>query len=189
MADQHEAILTYLSRGRTRKTVTLTSTDYPWHQQTGGWSQARLQRRAEERVKAFAKDVAAETRKSLERTGIEALIVAGNELMTTALDHEFHASVKERIVDTNRLDITANDDGIIEATQGIAERAERDRDRDREAYLVQMIQDQIGSDARGVGGPDDTLLALETDADIDIIHPDILLTRTTRFGIQIPICQ
>lgn len=156
-ADQHEARLLYLSKGLSRKSVTLTSTDYPRHQQTGGWSQARLQRRADERVEAFASDVAEETRRSLDRNGVDSLIVAGNEVMTTALEHEFHETVKERVIETIGLDIRATDDEIVEATQDIADRAERRRESD----LVSNIRDQVGSDARGVAGPADTLQALQ----------------------------
>lgn len=156
-ADQHEARLLYLSRGRSREQVTLTSTDYPRHQETGGWSQARLQRRADERVEAFASDVAEETRRSLDRTGVDTVILAGNEVMTSALDHEFHESVKERLAETIRLDLTANDDEIREATEEIAEREERQRESD----LVTTIRDQVGSDARGAAGPEATLAALQ----------------------------
>jgi len=156
-ADQHEARLLYLVKGSSGKSVTLTSSDYPRHQETGGWSQARLQRRADERVEAFASDVAEETRKSLERTGVESLIIAGGEVMTTALDHELHEAVKERIIATIPLENTATDDEIIEATQDIADRAERKR----EAELVSNVRDQVGSDARGAAGPADTLKALQ----------------------------
>lgn len=156
-ADQHDARLVYLAKGLSRKIVTLSSSDYPRHQDTGGWSQARLQRRADERVEAFARDVAEATRVSLTRTGVETLIVAGNEVMTTALDHEFEEVVKERVIATIPLEKTATDDDIMEATQGIAEREERRQ----EAALVKNIRDQIGSDARGVGGPEQTLDALQ----------------------------
>lgn len=156
-ADQHEARLLYLSRGITRGSVTLTSNDYPRHQQTGGWSQARLQRRADERVEAFASDIAEATRESLDRTGVDALIIAGGEVMTTALEHEFHESVRERVVATIHLDQTATDDEILEATQDLADREERKR----EMALVSNVRDQVGSRARGVAGAVDTLRALQ----------------------------
>jgi protein required for attachment to host cells len=157
LADQREARLSFITSGRSSRSVTLEGSGYPRHQSQGGWSQRRFQNRAEERVEAFARDVAEETRKALDRLDVDTLIVAGNEVMTSALDHEFHQTVKERVVQTIHMDMTATDDEVLQATRPIAEREERQR----EASTVQDVRDNIGADGRGVGGPEETLQALQ----------------------------
>ncbi|MBA3276948.1 MAG: hypothetical protein H0T72_14295, partial [Chloroflexia bacterium] len=65
LADQHDATLSFVTHATTHERVEFQSTDYPRRQQQGGWSQRRFQARAEERVEAFARDIAEETRKAL----------------------------------------------------------------------------------------------------------------------------
>lgn len=164
LADQQDASLSFISYGDISRQVTVEGSDYPRHQQQGGWSQRRYQNRAEGRIDAFAADVAEETRKQLDRLGVDALIVAGNEVMTSALDDAFHVTVKDRLVETIHLDMTASDDDIIEATEPIVTRSERER----EAAYVQQLQDAIGMDARGAAGQADTLRALQN-GQVDVL--------------------
>jgi peptide subunit release factor 1 (eRF1) len=157
LADQRDATLTFITSGRSTRSITLEGSEYPRHQSQGGWSQRRYQMRAEERIEAFAGDVAEETRKALDRHGVDTLVVAGNEVMTSALDHEFHQTVKDRVVSTIHLDMTATDDEVIKATLPIVEQEERNR----EATIVQSVLDNIGAGGRGAGGPEETLQALQ----------------------------
>ncbi len=63
-ADQREAFL-WLMEGQTwDRGVQLEATGYPRKQQQGGWSQLRYQNRADERVEAFARTIAEETRRA-----------------------------------------------------------------------------------------------------------------------------
>jgi len=108
-------------------------------------------------MEAFAKDVAEETRKQVERLGVDALILAGNETFLPILRDAFHESIQQRIVDTLNLDLTTNDSELIEATQPVMERVEKER----EQAVVQRLRDAIGMGARGAGGQADTLRALQ----------------------------
>jgi hypothetical protein len=157
LADQREAVLTFITSGRAEREVAFQGSEFPRHQQQGGWSQRRYQMRAEERIEAFAGDVAEETRVALDELGVQSLIVAGNEVVTSTLDHEFHETVKSRIIDTIHLDIRTDLSELIDATFPIAERAERSR----EAAKADTVQDLVGADARGAAGAEDTLLALQ----------------------------
>lgn len=157
LADQREAVLTFVTSGQADREVSFAGSEYPRHQQQGGWSQRRYQARADERIEAFAGDVAEETGKALDEDGVQSLIVAGNEVMTTALDHEFHETVKSRIIDTIHLDIRTDQSEVIGATFPIAEQGERSR----EAAKVDTIRDLVGADARGAAGAEATLLALQ----------------------------
>ena len=65
VADQRDAFL-WLMEGQTwERGVQLEASDYPRKQQQGGWSQQRYQARADERVEAFARTIAEETRRAL----------------------------------------------------------------------------------------------------------------------------
>lgn len=157
MADQHEATLHFVSYGRITRQTSLESSEYPRKQQQGGWSQRRFQARADERVEAFARDVADETRAALDELDVEDLIVAGSEVMTSALDAAFHQTVKDRIVDTIRMEMWSSDQDVIDATLPIVQGAERQR----EADIVQALRDRVGAGDRAAAGTADTLKALQ----------------------------
>ena len=93
--------------------VQVEASGYPRKQQQGGWSQRRYQNRADERVEAFARTIAEETRRALGEGGdqIDYLIVAADEPMFTALNGAFHETVKQRILGQIHLSIDA---GITE---------------------------------------------------------------------------
>ena len=157
LADQHEATLSLITQATYGHSISLESTDYPRKQKQGGWSQRRFQARAGERVAAFARGVADEVQRTLDESAIEMLVVAGDEVITSALDAAFHPTVKERIAGTIRLDIRASDQTLIEATMPLAEKAERDR----EAAAVSALQDAIGASGNGAAGAEAVLAALQ----------------------------
>lgn len=157
LADQHTATLSLITQATMGHTLDLDSTGYPRKQKQGGWSQRRFQARADERVDAFARGIADEVQTVLDDASVTMLVVAGDEVITSALDAMFHPSVKERIIDTIRLDIGASEGEIIAATLPIVERAERER----EVKAVNDLQDGIGAGSLGAGGAEATLSALQ----------------------------
>ena len=157
LADQREATLFLIDQAVTRQSVTVEGTDYPRKQQQGGWSQRRYQARADERVAAFARGVAAEVRHLLDDEVVSMLVVAGEEVITTALEAEFHQTVKERTVDTIHLDIRSTESDVLAATLPIVERVERER----EAAAVRALHDAVGAGGQGAAGAEDTLTALQ----------------------------
>jgi peptide subunit release factor 1 (eRF1) len=120
-------------------------------------NQARYQRRVDERINAFARHVADETLLALQDEEVDMLIVAGNEVMTGALAGEFHHTVTEAIVDTIRLDLSAGEQEILDATLPIAARVERER----ELAKVERIANAVGAGGRGKTGTTDVLRALQ----------------------------
>lgn len=164
LADQQDATLSFFAYGGVNREITAEATGYPRHQQQGGWSQRRYQMRAQERVEAFADDVAEETRKALDRLGVDMVIVAGNEVMTSALHSAFHETVQDCVVETIHMDMTASESDILEATLPIVTRVERER----EEVYVQRLEDAIGMDARGAKGQADTLRALQN-GQVDVL--------------------
>jgi peptide subunit release factor 1 (eRF1) len=157
LADQREANLLIVSHGTTDRSVMLESTLYPRKQMQGGWSQRRFQARADERVEAFARDISDEVQKAIDDSGADALVLAGDEVIMSVLETEFHETVSERIVDKIRLDNNTPEHELIERTMPIAVRAERKRERD----AADRLSEAIGADTFGAGGTHRVLEALQ----------------------------
>ena len=171
-ADQREAFL-WLMEGQTwDRGVQLEATGYPRKQQQGGWSQQRYQNRADERVEAFARTIAEETRRAFEEVNApvryEYLIVAADEPMFTALNTEFHETIKELILGQLHLPIEANITEVAAAAEPLVEAAERQR----EIEAVQAVRDGVGAGGRGVAGAEDTLTALQTGQVMTLVMND-----------------
>jgi peptide subunit release factor 1 (eRF1) len=157
LADQQEATLALFRRARHGRSVWLESTDFPRRTQRGALNQARYQRRVDERINAFARHVADETLLALQDEEVDMLIVAGSEVMTSALAGEFHHTVQESIVDTIRLEMTASEREILDATLPIVARVEREA----ELAKVQRIENAVASGGRGKAGSEGVLRALQ----------------------------
>ncbi|MDQ3657265.1 MAG: hypothetical protein M3457_19600 [Chloroflexota bacterium] len=157
LTDQQDAMLSFVTHATAHQRIEVEGTDYPRKQAQGGWSQRRFQQRADERVEAFARDVAEETRKALDELDVWMLIVAGDEVITPVLDASFHQTVKDRVIATLRLDIRTSESDLLEATLPVAEAAARDR----EAAIVQRLQDAIGHGEFGAKGAKEVVSALQ----------------------------
>jgi hypothetical protein len=170
VADQRDAFL-WLMAGQTwDRGVALEASGYPRKQQQGGWSQQRYQNRADERVEAFARTIAEETRRALGEGGdqIDYLIVAADEPMFTALNAEFHETVKQRILGRIHLPIDAGITEVAVEADPLVEEAERKR----EMEAVQAVRDGVGAGAKGVAGAEDTITALETGQVMTLVMND-----------------
>jgi hypothetical protein len=171
-ADQRDAVL-WLMEGQTwDRGVELEASGYPRKQQQGGWSQRRYQNRADERVEAFARTIAEETRRAFEEVNepvkYEYLIVATAEPMSTALNGAFHESIKQRILGQLQLPIEADITEIAAEAEPLIEEAERKR----EMEAVQAVRDGVGAGGRGVAGAVDTITALETGQVMTLVMND-----------------
>jgi hypothetical protein len=171
-ADQRDAVL-WLMEGQTwDRGVELEASGYPRKQQQGGWSQRRYQNRADERVEAFARTIAEETRRAFEEVNepvkYEYLIVATAEPMSTALNGAFHESIKQRILGQLQLPIEADITEIAAEAEPLIEEAERKR----EMEAVQAVRDGVGAGGKGVAGAQDTITALETGQVMTLVMND-----------------
>jgi peptide subunit release factor 1 (eRF1) len=168
LADQRDARLTLVRHDVVTRSVEIEGSDYPRHQQQGGWSQRRYQARADEKVEAFARDVAEETRKELDRHGIGMLVLAGAEEMRVALENELAEAVKDLIVGTISLDIRASDREMVQAAAPVIEQAEREHER----RAVQRVSDGVGASTNGAGGAGDVLTALQAGQVMTLVMND-----------------
>jgi len=170
VADQRDAFLWLMERQTWERGVQLEASDYPRKQKQGGWSQHRYQNRADERVEAFARTIAEETRRALGEGGdqVDYLIVAADEPMFTALNAEFHETVKQRILGRIHLQIEAGITEVAAEAEPLVEEAERKR----EMEAVQAVRDGVGAGTRGVAGAQDTITALETGQVMTLVMND-----------------
>lgn len=157
LADQKDATLAVISLATLGHSLSIEGTDFPRHQQQGGWSQRRYQMRADERAAAFIRAVADRTRTLLDEQRIQLLVLAGEEVNTTALMDAFHQTVRDRVVGSVRMDIRASDTDLIEASLPLIDESERRR----EQQLVRRLADGIGSDGLATADIEDTLAALQ----------------------------
>lgn len=157
VADQHEARILIINRASRLQSTFIEAEETPRKHKKGGWSQRRFQARYHERVAHYARAVAEETRKALDDENIDMLVVAGGEVITSALNHAFHPSVKERIVSTIPMDIRTTTHEVITATTPLVTANERKK----EAAALQALSDAVGTGDRGATGPAETLDALQ----------------------------
>jgi hypothetical protein len=171
-ADQRDAFLWLMEGQSWDRGVQLEATGYPRKQQQGGWSQQRYQNRADERVEAFARTIAEETRRAFEEVNApvpyEYLIIAANEQMFTILNAELHETIKERVLGQITLPIDANITEVTAAAQPLVDEAERQQ----ELEAVQAIRDGVGAGGNGVAGAVDTITALETGQVMTLVMND-----------------
>ena len=156
LADQQNAYLSLISQAHRVEELAMASSDYPRKQATGGWSQRRFQQRADERIMALGRQIATETQQYLESHDVDMLIVAGDELITGVLDRTMSDELKQRVVDTIRLDIQATGEQILDTTLPIAARAEATR----EQQAVDTVADLVQSGGAAVHGSAAVLEAL-----------------------------
>ena len=157
VADQTRATVRIIAQAHQVEHLVLRSSDYPRKQASGGWSQRRFQQRADERLMALARRISEETERFLEQRGVDALIVAGDDVLTGALDRVMSQQLKNQMLATIRLDNQASDAEVIESTASIAAEAEAARER----AAVENVKQLSTSAGRAVVGSTAVLNALK----------------------------
>lgn len=158
VADQRDAFLWLLERQTWAAGTQLESTLYPRKQKQGGPAARRFQQRADERVEAFARTIAAETRRVFEEGDepVDYLIVAADEPMAGVLNAEFHEIVQKRIIGQVKLPADATIPQVVAVAKPVVEQAERRE----ELAAVQAVRDGVGAGTTAVAGVEATLQAL-----------------------------
>jgi len=168
LADQKDATLTIVRRAQVGRQVQLEGSGYPRKQAQGGWSQRRYQARADERIDAFAREVAEQARAMLRESDVHALIIAGDEVITSALDDVMHSEVSDAVIGRVRLEITTSDSELIDATLPVAEEAERNR----ELQVAKDVTGAVGAGVKGAAGAADVLTALQAGQVMTLVMVD-----------------
>ena len=157
VVDQSDAELSFVMYGAREQSVSLASSLYPRHQKQGAFNQRRYQNRANERVEAFARDICEQTKQAMQETGVDSLVLAGSDVMMTAVDHAMDDALKAMTIDRIRTETPLEEHQKIELTLPVADQAERDS----EAAVVTLLADRVGAGTGGSTGVADTLRALQ----------------------------
>lgn len=165
LSDQQQSYLSLITQAHRVEQLTMVSSDYPRKQATGGWSQRRFQQRADERLMALARQISSESERYLDENEVDMLIVAGDEVITGALDRTMSESLADRVIDRIRLDIDATGEQILETTLPIARKAEAER----ELASAQAVADAVGQGGTAVAGPEQVIEALAQNRVSDLI--------------------
>lgn len=157
-ADQQEAFLWLMERQSWSEAVQFEASQYPRKQASGGLNQQRFQKRADERVEAFAKTISEQlTRTFLEGTPPpDYLILSVQEPMFSAISAELHEAVAAKLLGRITLPVDASALQFADAAAPMIDAEERRL----EAEAVQAVSDGVGARALGIAGAVDTLRAL-----------------------------
>ncbi len=134
-ADQLNSTLYFFIQDQPFEELSVKSNDYPRKQATGGLNQRRYRNRADERVSAFARTVAAETHKTLDELGVESFFVAGDDVITSALDPEWPAETRAKLGGIVRVPIVASIEDLVLAVAPMEEARERQEELDAVAVV------------------------------------------------------
>ncbi len=167
-ADQHDGYIEFFSQATRERGVSLKGSVFPRLHQQGGFSQRRFQNRASEKVDAFARAIAEEARKALEDTPVEMIVLAGDEIMTSALNDAMHQTLTERVIGIVPVDIRANTDELLEAVLPLVTEAERAQELD----AVQRVSDGQGPGGHATAGAEDVLVALQSGQVMTLVMND-----------------
>lgn len=123
----------------------------------GGWSQARYQRHVENFHLHHVKEVVETLERVVRAEGIERIVLAGDEVIVPRLKEQLPQALAERVVDVLRLEMTASERDVYEATLA----AMREQDARDDAGKVERMLNAYRSGGLGVAGLQATRAALE----------------------------
>ncbi len=123
----------------------------------GGWSQARYQRRAENFHLKHIKEVVETLDRIVRADNIQRVVVAGDEVVVPLFKEQLSPQLLEKLVDMVKLETSAGESEIVEATLEVLRQKDAESDAERVAELIGAWQ----SNGLGVVGPEATLRALQ----------------------------
>jgi len=124
--------------------------------QTGGWSQARYQRRMENYHQHHAKEVLEVLDRVVRQEEIQYIVFAGDQVVIPVLEKQLSPFLAAKVIDVLRLDIHTPERQVLEATLAAMRRQDA---RDDTEKIEQLIGD-YRSGGLAVVGVSDVLTAL-----------------------------
>jgi peptide subunit release factor 1 (eRF1) len=141
--------------------------------QAGGWSQARYQRRNDNERQQHAKETAAALDKIVTQEEIGHVVLAGDEVAIPALRAELPQHLEEKVVDVLRLDITAPEHQVLQATLGAMAQVDALEDADKARRAIEGYR----ANGLGVAGLEATFSALIRGQVADLLISEEFETR------------
>ncbi len=156
LADTQCARLLVVAGNRVRETGTVQGMKTKRHKM-GGWSQARYQRHIDNYHAQHAKEVVDALRRLVAEERLDAIILAGDEVIVPLLREQLPKELAARVVDVLRLDVRAPEHDVLAAATELMKEKNASNDRER----VDALFDAYRSHGLGVVGPTATARALE----------------------------
>jgi peptide chain release factor subunit 1 len=122
----------------------------------GGWSQARFQRHIENFHLHHAKEVVEALERVVQQEAIDAILIAGDEVILPLLREQMPKHLSEKIVDHMKLEMYAPADEVLAASLAAMKRVREQTEREK----VDAAIGGYRAGGLGVVGPEDTLDAL-----------------------------
>jgi peptide subunit release factor 1 (eRF1) len=141
--------------------------------QAGGWSQARYQRRNDNERQQHAKEVVAALDKIVKQEEIGYILLAGDEVAIPAVRAELPQHLEEKVVDVLRLDITAPEHEVLQATLGALAQVDAIEDADKARRAIEGFR----GNGLGVAGLEATFAALIRGQVADLLISEEFETR------------
>lgn len=122
----------------------------------GGQAQMLFQRRTDNVIKAHIKDLGNELGKIIQSRGVQHVILSSNDSIKGIVSEALPRQIQDKVVEYISLDPHADMATIMQTITPIMERVEREQ----EQQTVADLENQVGSNARGMVGIADTAMAL-----------------------------
>jgi len=156
LADTQLSRIFVVATNAVEATTEVTGTKTRRHKM-GGWSQARYQRHIENYHQQHAKEVADTLARLVRDEGIGSIVIAGDPVAVPLVRDELSKDVASRVVDVIRLESTAPERQVVEATIETLRQKDAETDRER----VDALLGAYRSGGLAAVGVDATLRALE----------------------------
>jgi peptide subunit release factor 1 (eRF1) len=156
VADTQSARILVVAGNEVKRSEQVAGTPTRRHKM-GGWSQARYQRHIDNYHEQHAKEVVEVLSRIVRDESIEAILLAGDEVIVPMLKEQMSQELTERLVDVLKLDVRAPERDVLEATLDAMKENDSATDRER----VQALLDAYRSNGLGVVGAEATARALE----------------------------
>jgi peptide subunit release factor 1 (eRF1) len=140
---------------RMREVTSIVDDVHRWHDQ-GGWSQARYQRGIIKETRDHIKHAAEELFGRFKSGAVQRLIIGSPDELRGEIEGTLHSYLRDRIAGWMDIDIRSAPDQVAREAASIIEEDERQRERE----WLDRLQSELGRNARGVAGLEQTLNAL-----------------------------
>jgi hypothetical protein len=161
----------------------------------GGWSQANYQRHIDKHHADFAMEAVAAIERSVDRYGVDRLVIGGDEVGATSLLAAMPQQLLDRLGDVLRIDIRATRDEVAAEVEPVLRAMEADASTETADALVAAVR----SDGLGVAGQEATeraarngqvdRLVLSADGSMDPAERTELIRLVTRAAGEVEVVE
>jgi len=172
LVSRNQARIFYGQMGTFDELAQIVDSDVPGQHDQGGWSQARYERHIEEHTRAHFKRVADELLALFQERPFRWLIIGGTSEVVATFVELLHPYVKDRQIGTIRTLMEANVNEVHRESCAVADRWATDEKQ----RATEMVRNEALSGDRGVGGVDNTIMALQQGQILTLVVDDSLST-------------